>query len=36
MADIATLIDARAEPPKPRGPYMTKARWTEMATENSN
>jgi len=26
MADIVALIEARAEPPKPHGPYKTKAR----------
>ena len=27
VADMVALIEARAEPPKPHGPYKTKARW---------
>lgn len=34
--DVVTLIDARAEPPKPPGPYQTKARRLALvAPENS-
>ena len=36
MADILALIDARAEPPKQRGAYMTKARRAAVENENSN
>jgi len=35
MEDVVALIDARAEAPKPRGPYQTKARMAAQA-ENSN
>ncbi len=36
MDDIIALIDARAEAPKARGPYLTKARKAALAAENSN
>lgn len=36
MDDIVKLIDARAEAPKARGPYMTKARRAAAEAENSN
>jgi IS1 family transposase len=36
MEDVVALIDARAETPKPRGPYMTKARLAAQADGNSN
>jgi hypothetical protein len=36
MDDIVKLIDAAAEPPKPRGPYMTKAKRVTLGAENSN
>lgn len=34
--DILALVDARAEPPKARGPYRTKAKIAAEAAENSN
>lgn len=36
MEDIVKLIDVQAEAPKPRGPYMTKAKRAALAPENSN
>lgn len=36
MADIVALIDARAEAPKPCGPYKTKARVAVETAKNSN
>lgn len=37
MEDIVALIDAKAEAPKPGGPYQTKRKWLALATpENSN
>jgi hypothetical protein len=36
MDDIVKLIDAREEAPKPRGLYMTKAKRSALAGENSN
>ncbi len=31
IADIVAMMDARAESPKPRGPYMTKAKRAALA-----
>ncbi len=36
MEDVVALMDARAEPPAKRGPYMTKAKRAALAAENSN
>jgi hypothetical protein len=36
MEDVVALIDARAEAPKARGPYLTKARKAALAAGNSN
>jgi len=36
MEDVVALIDARADAPKPRAPYMTKARRADQEAENSN
>ena len=36
MDDVIAIIDARAEPPKARGLYMTNARKAVLADENSN
>lgn len=36
MEDVVALIDAKAEAPKPRGPYKTKARAATESAENSN
>ena len=36
MDDVVALIGARAEEPKARGPYLTKALKAALATENSN
>lgn len=36
MSDILALIDARADAPKARAPYMTKARRAALENENSN
>ena len=36
MEDVVALIDARAEAPKARGPYLTKARKAAPAAGNSN
>jgi hypothetical protein len=36
MEDVVALIDARAEAPAKRGPYMTKARRAAQEAENSN
>lgn len=36
MDDVVALIDARAEAPKTRGPYMTKAKRAALKAENSN
>jgi len=36
MEDVVVLIDAKAEAPKPRGTYITKARRSAQEAENSN
>ena len=36
MQDVAALIDTRAEAPRVRGPYLTRARKVALAAENSN
>ena len=35
MADIIAMMDARADAPKPRGPYMTKAKRAALAFEGA-